>query len=266
MTGQLCPLFMTVSLNLWSHCKQLIVKKSVLLGLIKLRLQQMNRKLIRTADGSHTFFVEELNEHYHSTHGALQESQHVFIEAGLMHLGKQATIRILEIGFGTGLNALLTAMANDLIGAEIRYDGLEAYPLTLTEAEQLNYTTLLNAPEMRAVLLGMHQINWSAPTLVYKDFTLTKWSNKIEDVNIGKPTYDLVYFDAFAPQIQPFLWTEKIFKVIYDGMKPGGILVTYCAKGSVKRAMKAAGFTLEALPGPPGKREMTRGRKLKINA
>ncbi|MCP4125172.1 MAG: tRNA (5-methylaminomethyl-2-thiouridine)(34)-methyltransferase MnmD [Bacteroidetes bacterium] len=221
----------------------------------------MERKLKETADGSHTFYVKELKEHYHSVHGAIQESRHVFIEAGLNDLQHQPSIQILEVGFGTGLNALLTLLSGVSVSTQINYTALEAYPLTQKEAEKLNFIDQLSIPEMRPVFQAMHTCKWEDSVLVCRNFSLNKLRMDLLEFQSPEPVYDLIYFDAFAPQIQPELWTDSVFQNLFNGMKQGGVLVTYCAKGSVKRALKAAGFSVEGIPGPPGKREMTRAVK-----
>jgi len=211
------------------------------------------RHITQSADGSTTLWVPGLDEHYHSIHGALTESRHVFIEAGLKAIEK-STIRILEVGLGTALNARLTLEQSHQDGTAIEYDALEKYPLTPKEIETM----------------GRKGLRKEAPFLNATPRAVTHISEKfnfrllVEDVKTFKGeqgAYDLIYFDAFAPSAQPDLWTDEIFKNMYDLLKPGGALVTYCAKGVVKRSMKASGFEVEALPGPPRKREMTRAWK-----
>ncbi|MCD7933132.1 MAG: tRNA (5-methylaminomethyl-2-thiouridine)(34)-methyltransferase MnmD [Tannerellaceae bacterium] len=212
-----------------------------------------------TADGSHTLFVPSMDEHYHSVNGAVQESEHVFIEAGFRQVKKQV-VRVFEVGFGTGLNALLT-LAEIATGEQkkVVYYTVEAYPLSIELAGQLNYTRQILdvTPED---YLSLHQAAWNVPVPVTPNFTLYKIegdSNRIELPG----NLDVVYFDAFAPDKQPDLWNQELFDRIYRQMNPGGIITTYCAKGVVRRMMQTAGFTMERLPGPPGKREMLRGRK-----
>jgi tRNA U34 5-methylaminomethyl-2-thiouridine-forming methyltransferase MnmC len=223
----------------------------------------MERELYTTADGTHTLFVKELDEHYHSVHGALQESMHVFINAGLIEAEKKFdTIHLLEIGFGTGLNCLLTYFNHH---AAIKYAGIEAFPVEESILGKLNYTEWMNYRDSQKLFNNIHRAEWNTSVKLNADFELIKLNTKIENIAatdlqiFDKP--NLIYFDAFAPSAQPELWTENIFKDIYNIMPEGGILVTYCAKGEVKRNMKAAGFTIEALPGPKGKREMTRATK-----
>ena len=211
------------------------------------------RHITQSADGSTTLWVPGLDEHYHSIHGALTESQHVFIEAGLKAIAK-SNIRILEVGLGTALNARLTFDQAQQDGRTIWYDALEKFPLTKEEV----------------ATIGLHGMNKEATFLSAKPGAVTQITEQftfrllVEDVKTFKgeqDSYDLIYFDAFAPSAQPDLWTDAIFENMFRLLKPGGALVTYCAKGAVKRSMKAAGFEVEALPGPPRKREMTRAWK-----
>lgn len=217
---------------------------------------------IKTKDGSHTLLNSELNEHYHSTHGAVQESRHVFIEAGLklVELNKNE-INILEVGMGTGLNVFLTFLETS--AKVLRYTSLEAYPLEASLIAELNYVDVLGANEDRSVFEMIHRCEWGMERALKQDRFFTKLKCKLEEYDTDK-LYDLIYFDAFAPGVQPELWTEDIFKKMYRSLREGGVLVTYCAKGEVKRNMKAAGFSIERLPGPPGKREMTRAVKMSL--
>ncbi|GGK76732.1 tRNA (5-methylaminomethyl-2-thiouridine)(34)-methyltransferase MnmD [Rufibacter glacialis] len=222
----------------------------------------MNLEVRQTKDGSTTLFVPELNEHYHSVHGALQESLHVFVKMGLQAaLERLARVRVLEVGFGTGLNALLTLQHTLTSGAEVHYDTLEKYPLTPEVVAQLQFDKFILNPELLDFFAPLHAAPWEQPVAITPHFTLRKLETDLESFRPAPESYDLVYFDAFAPEKQPHLWTDAIFQKMYDCLAPGGTLVTYCAKGSFKRSLKAAGFTVEALPGPPGKREMTRGVK-----
>lgn len=215
----------------------------------------MKRHLATTADGSTTLYVPELDEHYHSIHGAVQESLHVFIEHGLKTRLHQDVIHIFEMGLGTGLNLYLTALtAPDKM---IHYTSVEAYPVSTDEATKLNYpfTEAYRNPEL---FLKIHQLPWEEAVNLSDHLTLTKLHGKLATTNLSHiPSIDIIYYDAFAPDAQPNLWTTEVFEQMFQLLKPGGILVTYCAKGYVKRNMKAAGYTVERLPGPPGKREMT---------
>ena len=221
----------------------------------------MKREIITTADGSKTIHIPEWDEQYHSKHGAIQEAYHVFIEMGLFYFLKNKQpkfFKILEIGFGTGLNAFITLIEAEKFNPEIDYTGVEAYPIAVGEIEKLNYTTELNASE--ELFKKLHSCIWEVSSKISESFTLTKrkqFFSEIEDKN----AYHLIYFDAFGARVQPKLWTEEIFQKMHDALKTGGVLVTYSAKGSVRRAMQAVGFTVERLPGPPGKREMLRATK-----
>ena len=220
----------------------------------------MEREIIITSDGSTTIYIPEWGEHYHSTHGAIQESNHVFIKHGLNFLKPNQNINILELGFGTGLNCFITYLSAKEHDLNIDYTGVEAYPLKIEELQQLNYVTELNAIKATEVFDQMHLLPWEEKHHISEFFTLVKQEKFIEAIN-DHNKYNLIYFDAFGPEVQPELWTEIIFYNMYSALKPGGILVTYSAKGSVRRAMQAVGFSVERLAGPPGKREMLRGNK-----
>lgn len=223
----------------------------------------MERKIIKTGDGSVTIHLSEWDEQYHSKHGAIQEAQHVFIKMGLEYwvgLNKEKQLSILEIGFGTGLNAFITFLEAKKLQLNINYTGVEAYPVSEAEIGELNYAEMLSAENQLDAFRKMHQIPWNTQEAIAENFHLEKQQKrfeKIEDVN----KYDLVFFDAFGARVQPELWTEEIFAKMYSAMKNNGVLVTYSAKGSVRRAMQTAGFIVERLPGPPGKREMLRALK-----
>jgi len=222
----------------------------------------MKRTVITTSDGSKTIQIEDWDEQYHSIHGAIQESQHVFIKTGLHHFLKlyhPKNLSILEVGFGTGLNAFLTALEAQTHDLKIQYDGVEAYPVLEDELSQLNYATLIDA-DQHPVFEALHQTPWAKFQSISAHFLLKKRQQffvEIDDEN----TFDLIYFDAFGARVQPELWTEAIFKRMFKALKNKGVLVTYAAKGSVRRAMQAVGFVVERLEGPPGKREMLRASK-----
>ena len=211
------------------------------------------RHITQSADGSTTLWVPGLDEHYHSIHGALTESQHVFIEAGLKAIGT-SNVRILEVGLGTALNARLTLDQAQQDGRSIAYDALEKFPLTKEEIEAVGLQGMSKEAPFLTATPG-------AVTQITEQFTFRLLVEDVKNFEGEQGSYDLIYFDAFAPSAQPDLWTDAVFENMYGLLKPGGALVTYCAKGVVKRSMKAAGFEVEALPGPPRKREMTRAWK-----
>ena len=221
----------------------------------------MKREVIITEDGSTTIHLPEWDEQYHSKHGAIQEAYHVFIEMGLFHYLKNYSskpLKILEIGFGTGLNSYITQFETDKINLTIDYTGVEAYPIEVNEIEKLNYSVQLNAS--KEIFKKIHKVAWEASSNISDNFSLTKrkqFFSEIKDKNV----FQIIYFDAFGARVQPELWTVAIFQKMYDALTKNGVLVTYSAKGSVRRAMQAVGFTVERLPGPPGKREMLRAIK-----
>lgn len=219
----------------------------------------MERTIIETADGSKTIHLPDWNENYHSRHGAVQEALHVFIAAGFIPvLEKQNALTILEVGFGTGLNAILTLSCAQKKMVKIAYHGIEAYPVSRDELVVLGYTHLPQVKPNEDAYWKMHDAPIGELITVSEHFELTKISDKIESFVYPRGEYDLIYFDAFGPRVQPELWTEAIFEKMYAALKDDGVLVTYCAKGDVRRAMLAAGFRVEKIPGPPGKREMLR--------
>ena len=208
--------------------------------------------VIPTGDGSHTISNQSTGDTYHSIHGAVQESQHVFIQSGLQYFLRtyhKVSIRLLEVGFGTGLNALLTIKAGEGIGIE--YTTLEPSPLGPEIYKSLNF-------ENREILLSLHQAPWGKGEDITNKFTLIKHQTMLELASLQENYFDLVYYDAFAPNSQPELWTLDIFQKIRMVMATPSLFVTYCAKGQVKRDLKSAGFKVESIPGPPGKREMIR--------
>ena len=221
----------------------------------------MEPTLVITEDGSSTIFIAALDEHYHSVHGAIQESVHVFINAGLLQkINNSTEINILEIGFGTGLNALLTCLQAEDKACKINYTTIEKFPVSDEHVSLLNYSTQIEAPNTKEFFAAIHAARWEASETITNNFSIQKRKMNIEDVDYTNQ-FDLIYFDAFAPSAQPELWTDLIFASMYKALKPTGLLVTYCAKGIVKRTMKSVGFSIEALPGPKGKREMTRAVK-----
>jgi len=221
----------------------------------------MALKIIETADGSSSFYNEELEETYHSRHGAMQESKHVFIGEGLIPLHEsQDEIAILEMGFGTGLNAWLTALKSKELDLKISYTTLEAFPITSAQVEKLNYSDWGKNETEKIIFSNIHKVPWGEFIEINKHFRIKKIKKEFERFQADEE-FDLIYFDAFGPDIQPELWSDRIFKEMHQALKPGGILVTYSVKGSVRRAMKKAGFIVEKIPGPPGKREMSRALK-----
>lgn len=223
-------------------------------------LSILKREIIKTSDGSTTIHLPEWNEQYHSIYGAIQEAYHVFINNGLFSK-VQSEIAVLEIGFGTGLNGFITfleARKNNLL---IDYVGVEAYPVLQSIIKKLNYVSELNADEFHLIFEKFHSSSWNEKHQITSNFSLLKrnqFFHEIKDVN----SFDLIYFDAFGARVQPELWSEKIFLRMYSALKPHGTLVTYSAKGSVRRGLSAVGFFVERLPGPIGKREMLRAVKM----
>jgi len=219
----------------------------------------LKREIIQTLDGSTTIHIPEWNESYHSKHGAIQEAQHVFIKNGLS-LFKNREIAILEIGFGTGLNTFITYLEAKRLNLSVDYVGVEAYPISAEELVSMNYVEELDAVEERAFFDLMHSYDWGERNAVNSQFSLTKRKQFFADID-DLDRYDLIYFDAFGYRVQPDLWSTEIFKKMYDALKNNDILVTYAARGVVKRSMIEVGFTVEKLAGPPGKREMFRATK-----
>ncbi len=218
----------------------------------------MQTEIKITEDGSHTLFVPEIDECYHSTHGAIQESRHIFIEAGLKQSSKKE-LSVLEIGFGTGLNAFLTLLEAEKERKTIHFKCLELFPVTVDNISQLNYPQLLDV-DKKTYFQDIHNCEWNKSAKISTRFDIEKTQVDFTHY-VCSDFFDVCYFDAFSPEKQPEMWTEKSFKMLFDHANPNAVITTYCAKGSVRRAMKAAGFEVERLPGPPGKREMLRGRK-----
>ena len=217
-------------------------------------------KLEQTADGSYTLYVPELDEHYHSVKGALTESQHIFIDMGLKHSSVPSP-RILEIGLGTGLNCLLTFIDSEETGREIHYKGIERYPLQEEDIRTLDYPTLIGKGHDNAYF-AIHRAAWEKDVPLSSSFTLHKIEGDFTQYTF-KGKYDIIYFDAFAPEKQPEMWEQSLFDSLYHVLNDGGILTTYCAKGIVRRMLQASGVMVERLPGPPGgKREILRATKM----
>ncbi len=217
--------------------------------------------LFETQDGSQSVLSEEYGVTYHSRYGAVQESRHVFIEAGLFvkAIGSKR-LSILELGFGTGLNAFLTLIESEKLNLDIHYCGVEKEPLSPVLLDELRYPEFLMAQDKSALFKALHQSSWEEEVPITENFTLCKLHQPFEKVTLCSK-YDLVFYDAFAPKVQPELWEESVLAKVFESLLPNGILTTYCANGSFKRVLKAVGFEVETLPGPPGKREMTRATK-----
>lgn len=214
---------------------------------------------VLTSDGSSTLFSPAFDQHYHSVHGAIQESLHVFIRAGLEPLlPAPGGLRIWEMGFGTGLNALLTWLqAGD---TPVTYTAIEAYPLDPALLPSLNYAQVIADPRAASAFVQLHDAPWEVATQLRPGFTLLKHATSLEAYQPAG-TFDLLFYDAFAPNAQPELWTEAVMARLFSWLDPGGIFITYSAKSSVRRGLLQAGFEVEKLPGPPGKREMLRARR-----
>lgn len=219
----------------------------------------MKREIITTGDGSKTIQIQDWNEQYHSKHGAIKEAYHVFIKNGL-ELFQGQSIKILEIGLGTGLNAFITLLEAPGRKLEISYTGVDAYPVEENEIKELNYVSELDADTHKESFKLIHQSPWESTIILKPYFKLKKEKKCFQNIeSINK--FNLIYFDAFGARVQPELWTTLIFQKMYNALMTDGVLVTYAAKGSVRRAMQEVGFDVERLPGPPGKREMLRATK-----
>ena len=219
----------------------------------------MKREIIKTEDGSTSIHLPDWNESYHSKHGAIQEAYHVFIHNGFS-LFEGKSISILEIGFGTGLNSFISYLEAKRLDKSIDYVGVEAYPVSLHEALQMNYVEEIESTE-KELFTHMHTMDWDRKVEMNSFFTLTKRKQFFQDIT-DENVFDLIYFDAFGFRVQPELWSEAIFNSMFKALKKGGVLVTYACRTSIKNAMLTAGFTVEKLPGAIGKREMLRARKV----
>lgn len=222
-------------------------------------------QIITTADGSHTLFSEQFNEIYHSRHGAVEESLHVFIKSGLDYVQSSRLnedgVSVFEVGLGTGLNALLTMLEADKRKIKIDYTAIELYPVDIDTIKALNYTQQLGYEYCFGPYHSLHLVRWSEMHQITLYFAFKKIQDSLFAYNLPSNTYHLIYFDAFAYTHQPEIWSVEIFKKMYDALAPNGILVTYSSKVVVQKAMKEAGFTIEKIPGPPGRREMVRAHK-----
>ena len=226
----------------------------------------MKREFLTTGDGSVTIHLPDWDEQYHSKHGAIQEAYHVFIKHGLHHYcslrsdAENEKVSILEIGFGTGLNAFITLLEAEKLNIHIDYFGVEGYPVSMEEVVQLNYSSELKVENKKMLFEKLHQMSWEEKHVITDNFSFTKQERFFTEID-EKGAYNLIYFDAFGARVQPELWTETIFNKMYEALKVEGMLVTYAANGNTRRAMQAVGFKVEKLPGPPGKREMLRAMK-----
>jgi tRNA U34 5-methylaminomethyl-2-thiouridine-forming methyltransferase MnmC len=221
------------------------------------------KQFLITEDGSHTIFLPELNETYHSTHGAIRESQYVFIEKGLefiVNTGKKS-IQVFEVGFGTGLNALLSLLFAGKHQLSVHYQTVEAYPLTIEDISKLNYAGLIDEHLAFEKFMRLHEAEWNQWVEISIQFQLKKIRSEIQRMSIHEK-FDLCYFDAFAPSKQPEMWNIAVLEKVKYLLAREGVLVTYCAKGQLKRDLKSIGFEVETLPGPPGKKEMVRATNI----
>lgn len=229
-------------------------------------------ELVITDDGSHSIRFAAIDEGYHSTHGAIKEAMHVYILPNMaQHIGKQNVINVFEMGFGTALNAFLSYLYAKANNCQVHYTAVEAYPIPKDIYNKLNYAELC-VKEIQTLypeidfgncsddFFKLHTAKWDTATSIAPHFKLTKRHCTIQDINLPKKLYHSIYYDAFAPQFQPELWSKDIFDKLRQASSPHAILTTYCCKGDVKRALKAAGYTIEKLPGPKGKREMLRAK------
>lgn len=220
----------------------------------------MKQKLFITNDGSTSIRLEELDESYHSKHGAIQEAYHVFIKNGLS-LFEGKSVSVLEIGFGTGLNALITLKEAANFQQTVEYVGIEAYPISYEMAMQMNYVEQLQQENLKLSFELMHNSDWEKRIAITPNFHLIKEKKLFQEID-HENQFDLIYFDAFGFRVQPELWSTEVFQKMHIAMKKSGVLVTYACRTSIKNAMKDCGFSVEKLPGAPGKREMLRAFKI----
>ncbi len=221
----------------------------------------MSLRQIYTADGSSSLLNVELNETYHSTHGAIQESNHVFIKNGLRFFtesNQSSQVSLFEVGFGTGLNALLALKFSIENKIKIDYSSIETFPIDWDVISQLNYSDKISLDNAKILFEKIHRSNWNEEASIDEYFSLTKISQSIQSVELKDKNFDVIFFDAFAPSKQPEMWEKSMLEKIVRTMKPTSVFVTYCAKGQLKRDLKSLGLMVESLPGPPGKREMVR--------
>jgi tRNA U34 5-methylaminomethyl-2-thiouridine-forming methyltransferase MnmC len=222
----------------------------------------MNNEKIVTSDGSPTLFSKEFGCAYRSVHGAVAECQHVYINTGMLHQAEmRSEMNVLEIGFGTGLVTFMTFLETEFRDIQVNYTAYEGYPITLAEAESLQYPELLTALDNTKDFAFLHTSDWNMEHKISEKFSFKKKLKQFENLN-ELDTFDVIYFDPFAPNANPYLWSDVYMTKLFNSMRYNGVLTTYCAQGEAKRAMKRAGFMIEALPGANGKREMTRATKI----
>lgn len=222
----------------------------------------MKFEILQTNDGSTTLFDPVLNETFHSTHGAIQEAMHVFIANGLNYFSRDSALSILEVGFGTGLNALLTYLNAGVSRKRLSYTTVETNPLEIEVINQMNFNAHVNIPHAQILFNQLHSVSWNEGHALNDQFLFKKIHGRIQNTVLETNSFDLIYYDAFGPRAQSEMWEKDLFHKLYDWLNWGGIMVTYCAKGQVKRDLRSIGFNVETLQGPPGKREMIRAIKL----
>ncbi|MFK8039025.1 MAG: tRNA (5-methylaminomethyl-2-thiouridine)(34)-methyltransferase MnmD [Crocinitomicaceae bacterium] len=220
----------------------------------------MKRTVIDTEDNSKTLLINNTDITYHSRHGALTESNHIFIKHGLNSLRSSQEIKVFEMGFGTGLNVILSYDFATINNINIDYHSIEKFPLTNHEVKSFDITTFLKK-SLHSIFQKIHEAQWDKTCNLNANFKLKKIKNDIKIIEIESNQYDIIFFDAFGPKFQPELWQLPVLKKMHDSLKQDGTIITYCAQGQFKRNLKIAGFKVENLPGPPGKREITRGIK-----
>lgn len=225
----------------------------------------MKKEFRITKDGSPTLYRPDIDENYHSTHGAVQEAKHVFINNGLNNFLTKSNLAILEVGFGCGLNALLTCLeAHFSKTLSIKYYGLESFPLSMEENKKMDFSVQINDSNYSKIYSKIIEANWNNPVKITSNFQLHKIKSTLQKFDFSSFSFDLIYYDAFGPRAQSEMWEKSIFQPLYNILNPNGMLVTYCAQGQFKRNLKEIGFSVESKPGPPGKREMTVAKKIVI--
>lgn len=225
----------------------------------------MKREIRITRDGSPTLYLPDLDEHYHSMHGAVQEAKHVFIKNGFLTKNEKEVLKILEVGFGSGLNALLTCIeSQENQSRKVSYTGIESNPLNREEQKMMDFSEQIKHPNLQEFVEKIHTAEWNVLTNITSNFSLLKIEAEIQKFTTEPNTFDIIYYDAFGPRAQSEMWDKPIFEPLYRLLKENGILVTYCAQGQFKRNLKEIGFKVESRPGPPGKREMTTAKKIVI--